>query len=103
MMLMYALERRSSGFILAFAGGCLLSSIERSRGAPETPPFPHGKAVVSARSAGAIEIRPHQKPEQRAPTRSHPHEGAIVTRRGWVDGDVSQVVSTSSISVRASA
>jgi hypothetical protein len=26
MMLMYALERRSSGFILAFAGGCLLSS-----------------------------------------------------------------------------
>jgi hypothetical protein len=26
MMLMYALERRSSGSILAFAGGCLLSS-----------------------------------------------------------------------------
>ncbi len=26
MMLMYALEHRSSGFILAFAGGCLLSS-----------------------------------------------------------------------------
>jgi hypothetical protein len=26
MMLMYALERRSSGFILAFACGCLLSS-----------------------------------------------------------------------------
>jgi hypothetical protein len=26
MMLMYALERRSSGFILAFAGGCLLGS-----------------------------------------------------------------------------
>jgi hypothetical protein len=26
MMLMYALERRSSGFIPAFAGGCLLSS-----------------------------------------------------------------------------
>jgi hypothetical protein len=27
MMVMYALERRSSRFILAFAGGCLLSSI----------------------------------------------------------------------------
>jgi hypothetical protein len=26
MMLMYAFERRSSGFILAFACGCLLSS-----------------------------------------------------------------------------
>ena len=26
MMAMYALERRSLGFILAFAGGCLLSS-----------------------------------------------------------------------------
>jgi hypothetical protein len=27
MMLMYALERRGSGFILAFACGCLLSSV----------------------------------------------------------------------------
>ncbi|HZC30035.1 MAG TPA: hypothetical protein VE261_00860 [Gaiellaceae bacterium] len=26
MMLMYALERRGSGFVLAFVGGCLLSS-----------------------------------------------------------------------------
>ncbi|HEY4897991.1 MAG TPA: hypothetical protein VII01_18115 [Solirubrobacteraceae bacterium] len=26
MMSMYALERRHSGFVLAFAGGCLLSS-----------------------------------------------------------------------------
>jgi hypothetical protein len=26
MMMMYALERRSSGFVLAFAGGCVLSS-----------------------------------------------------------------------------
>ena len=26
MMLMYALERRHRGFVLAFAGGCLLSS-----------------------------------------------------------------------------
>ena len=26
MMVMYALERRGRGFILAFAGGCLLSS-----------------------------------------------------------------------------
>lgn len=27
MMVMYALERRHSGFILAFAGGCALSSV----------------------------------------------------------------------------
>jgi hypothetical protein len=27
MMLMYALERRHSGFVLAFAAGCLLSSL----------------------------------------------------------------------------
>ena len=27
MMLMYALERRHRGFVLAFAGGCLLSSV----------------------------------------------------------------------------
>jgi hypothetical protein len=27
MMLMYALERRGSGFILAFAFGCMLSSV----------------------------------------------------------------------------
>lgn len=26
MMLMYALERRGDGFVLAFAGGCVLSS-----------------------------------------------------------------------------
>ena len=26
MLLMYALERRGSGFVLAFAGGCVLSS-----------------------------------------------------------------------------
>ena len=27
MMLMYALERRGRGFVLAFAGGCALSSV----------------------------------------------------------------------------
>lgn len=27
MMLMYALERRHSGFVLAFAAGCILSSV----------------------------------------------------------------------------
>lgn len=27
MMLMYALERRSNWFVLAFAGGCVLSSV----------------------------------------------------------------------------
>lgn len=27
MMLMYALEARHSGFVLAFAGGCVLSSV----------------------------------------------------------------------------
>jgi hypothetical protein len=27
MMFMYALERRHRGFVLAFAGGCLLSSV----------------------------------------------------------------------------
>ena len=46
MMLMYALERRHPGFVLAFAAGCLASSIYGFLAGPRAPEVarPHNAA-----------------------------------------------------------